>query len=464
MASTFGSLSTALSALTYSRAAMDVASGNIANADTDGYTRRRIEAAATGAPTTPAMWSRYDGHGDGVTVTGVTRMSDELLVARVRTEHGQQNLADVSQTGLQDLESAVNEPSSTGVSAALTSFRTAWHDVVNNPVPGSSARNVVLSRAQGLVAAIGTQSRAVAATMKTQVQKLQSTLAETNSVATGLANTNTAIAAGKLGGVDVSDLLDTRDRLTLRLSELTGATSTLRPNGEADVSIGGVPLVLGNKASTVAITAGVSASGTPDGNPVSFTVTAPSGTASALPTISAGDAGGSVNLLNVTLPAYQQGLDTVARQLADTVNAQHQLGYDAAGNAGNAMFSYDPTSPAASLTVAITDPSRIAASSVPGGGTDSANADALGAAAGVDASYRQLVAGLGTSVQTAQRASANQRVLTSQFDNAHEQLAGVNIDEETVALMQNQRSYEAAAKVMSTIDSMLDTLINRMLA
>ncbi|MDQ2755247.1 MAG: flagellar hook-associated protein FlgK [Actinomycetota bacterium] len=464
MSSTFGSLSTALSALTYSRAAMDVASGNIANANTDGYTRRRIEAAATGAPTAPAMWSRYDGHGDGVTVTGVTRMTDELLVARTRTEHAQQSLADVSQSGLQDLESAVSEPSSSGVSAALSDFRSAWHDVVNNPGPGSSARNVVLARAQALAAAISTQTRAVADTMTSQGQRLQSTVGETNSVTAGLADTNTAIAAGKVGGADVSDLLDIRDRLTLRLSELTGATVTLRPDGQADVSLGGVPLVQGPKASTLAIASGVSVSGTPDGSAVTFAVTAPGGLVTSLDTISAGDAGGSVKLLGVTLPAYQQGLDAVARQLADTVNAQHQAGYDAAGNPGTAVFAYDPTSPASSLTVAITDPSLIAASSVPGGGTDAGNADALASAAGVDGLYRQLVTGLGTSVQSAQRAATNQQVLTNQFDNAREQQAGVNIDEETVSMMQNQRAYEAAAKVISTIDSVLDTLINRMLS
>lgn len=464
MASTFGSLSTALSALTYSRAAMDVASGNIANVNTDGYTRRRIESAAVGAPTAPAMWSRYDGHGDGVAVTGVTRMTDALLVARVRTEHGQQHLADVSQSGLEDLESSVNEPGSNGVSAALTDFRSAWHEVAINPLASSPARNVVLGKAQALAAAIGTQSRAVADTMGTQVQRLQSTVDETNSVAAGLADANKAIAAGKAGGADVSDLLDTRDRLTLRLSELTGATATMRPDGQADVSLGGVPLVVGNQASSLSIASGVSATGAPDGNPVTFTVTDPSGSAAPLATISAGDAGGSVKLLNFTLPAYQQGLDAVARQLADTVNTQHQAGYDALGNPGTAMFSYDPASPASSLSVAITDPSLVAASSIPVMGTDTGNADALASAVGVDGQYRQLVAGLGTSVQGAQRASANQQVLTNQFDNAREQQAGVNIDEETVAMMQNQRAYEAAAKVMSTIDSVLDTLINRMLA
>ena len=60
-----------------------------------------------------------------------------------------------------------------------------------------------------------------------------------------------------------------------------------------------------------------------------------------------------------------------------------------------------------------------------------------------------------------QRLAANQAALTTQVDGAREQLAGVNLDEETVTMLQAQRAYEAAARVMTTVDSVLDTLINR---
>ena len=77
--STFSGLSTALSALRYNRVAMDVASGNIANVGTEGYTRRTVQGVAVGAPDQPAMWSRYSGAGDGVQVAGIDRMADMLL-------------------------------------------------------------------------------------------------------------------------------------------------------------------------------------------------------------------------------------------------------------------------------------------------------------------------------------------------------------------------------------------------
>jgi flagellar hook-associated protein 1 FlgK len=72
-----------------------------------------------------------------------------------------------------------------------------------------------------------------------------------------------------------------------------------------------------------------------------------------------------------------------------------------------------------------------------------------------------LVSGFGTTVSSVKRLAATQQTLTSQVDASREQLAGVNLDEETVTMLAAQHAYEAAARVMTTLDSVLDTLINR---
>ncbi len=153
-------------------------------------------------------------------------------------------------------------------------------------------------------------------------------------------------------------------------------------------------------------------------------------------------------------------LDAVARDLADTVNAVHAAGYDLDGTTGTAFFSYDPADPAATLTVAVTA-RQVAASSLPGGVLDGSNADVIGTAGSAEAAYQRLVNGFGTEVASAQRLVRTQSLLTTQVDSAREQLSGVNLDEETVAMLTAQRAYEAAARVMSVMDSVLDTLINR---
>ena len=148
MSGGFSSLNTALTALRYNRVAMDVAGSNIANVTTDGYARRRVEGAAVAGPTQPALWSRYDGAGDGVQVTGVTRMTDELLNVRARREHGNQAYLDVRQASLESIENGLGEPGDSGVNAALADLRNSWHELSLNPSSQSAARPGAVQRPQ----------------------------------------------------------------------------------------------------------------------------------------------------------------------------------------------------------------------------------------------------------------------------------------------------------------------------
>ena len=458
MSGTLSSLNTALSALRYNRVAMDVASHNIANVATEGYNRRRVDGESMGAPVVPARWSTYEGAGSGVRTSSIVRMNDVLLDNRARTEHSSLSYLQLRATALARMESGVGEPGDSGVSAAMADFRSSWQDLANDP-GGNAARGQVLARAESLAGALAAQAANVSAEMTTQRLTLQGSVAEVDTVATELAATNRAIATAALDGVDVSDLADTRDVLGLKLAELTGGVGLLQPDGTMDVSVAGVSLVSGSTAGTLRIATGVTASGGPDGSPVTFAIDH-GATSTTLTADVRGEVGASADLLNTTLPAYAAGLGAVARDLADTVNAVHAAGYDLDGTTGTAFFSYDPADPAATLTVAVTA-RQVAASSLPGGVLDGSNADVIGTAGTPEGSYQRLVNGFGTEVASAQRLVRTQSLLTTQVDSAREQLSGVNLDEETVAMLTAQRAYEAAARVMSVMDSVLDTLINR---
>ena len=459
MAGTFASLNTALSALRYNRVAMDVASGNIANVGTEGYARRRVNGETVGAPVQTAMWSRYDGAGDGVAVAGVDRMVDALLDVRARREHGNQSYLDIRQKVLERVESGIGEPGDNGVAAAIADFRSAWHDLANNP-GNDATRAQVLGRAATLADAIRIQSRNIDAESGDLRVRAIADVAEVNTVASDLAATNRSIAIASLDGGDAGVLLDKRDQLAMRLSELTGAKTTQRPDGGFDVTVNGIALVTGQNAGSLQIATGITPAGASDGNPITYAIIDSSGTTT-VPAGMTGELGGVTDLLTTTLPAYSAGLGAVAKQLADEINTQHQAGYDAAGNPGQPFFSYNPADPAGTLAVALTTPSQVAASSLPGGVLDAGNADALATATGVEDSYQRLINGFGTEVASVRRLAANQQVLTGQVDGSREQLSGVNLDEEMVSMMSAQRAYEAASRVMTTVDSVLDTLINR---
>lgn len=459
MTGTFGSFNTALSALRYQRVALDVAAGNIANVSTDGYVRRRAEAETVGGAQA-ALWSRSDHLTEGVGVSGVTRMSDALLDARVRSEHGKQAYLDTRAEVLERVESGIGEPGDSGVSAALIKFRQAWGDVANNPADDAS-RGQVLAQGASLVDAIRQQARMLDAEAGDDRARVVAMVTEVGSLAGDLAATNEALAVAQVNGADAGLLLDKRDQLALRLSELTGATTTLRSDGGFDLSVGGEVLVSGRDAGTFTVAGGIAADGSADGGPLTFAVTSP-GSAVAAPVVTTGSTGALAEVLTTTLPSYAAGLDAMAKQVADAVNAQHRAGYDATGAPGADFFTYDAADPAGSLALASTTPGRVAASAVPGGGRDGSNADLLSRAfAAGEASYSRLVNSFGTTVASAGRLAATQRTLTAQVDGAREQLAGVSLDEEMVAMVTAQRSYEAAARLMTVVDSVLDTLINR---
>ncbi|RYB94222.1 flagellar hook-associated protein FlgK [Nocardioides oleivorans] len=461
MAGSFGSVNTAASALRYHQAVMEVASGNIANVTTEGYARRRVVGVSVGAPAQPAMWSRYDGHGDGVRVGSVDRLVDPLLDSRTRREHGAQASLDTRATALARVEASLGEPAGAGISKALAAVRSAWHDLGNNPDSGA-VRAQVLSTSQGLVTAVAAQRHNVETEESDQRISLLSGIGEANTLAGDLASTNQAITAARLSGNDASSLLDQRDTMALRLAELTGGTAVENGHGGLDVTVGGVALVAGGTAGALSVTAGIHADGTADGLPLALAVTPPGGTATGVSGL-AGEIGGSAVLISTTLPALRAGLQDVAQQLADAVNAVHQSGYDASGAPGQAFFAVDPSAPGGPLVLLVDDPAEVAASGIGGGANrDGSNATALASAlASPERGYQQFVTTLGNDVASIRRLAATQQNLTDQVDGSRDQLSGVSIDEETVTMMQAQRAYEAAARVMTTLDSVLDTLINR---
>lgn len=445
MSGTFSSLSGALSALHYNRVAMDVHSANVANVGTDGYVRRRVVGESVGAPSVPALWSRYEGADTGVRVGSIDRLVDPLLDARVRTEHSEQFLLDGRAAVLQRLESGLGEPGDNGVAAALSSYWSAWHDVANNPGDGA-ARSQLIARAEALTGALGSQARLVETEWSDQRVKLDALKTEINTIAGDLAKLNETIRAGKTSAAEVGTLEDQRDQLTLRLAELAGATSTTATNGTVEVRVGGAVLVSGNTATTLSVGGGAAI-----GDPVSLSV---GGTAV---TVATGSVGAVTGLMDRTLPDYLGRLDSFAAELATAVNGQHTQGFDRTGAPGAAFFT---GTTAATLKVALTGPDQVAAASV-AGTLDGSNADALGELATVDESYRRLITDFGASVASATRVAANQQVLTDQVDGAREALSGIDLDEEMVQMLTYQRAYEAAARVLTTVDSVLDTLINR---
>lgn len=456
MSSTFSGISTALSSLRAQRQGLDVAGQNIANVNTAGYSRQRTEMTSVeGVSNVPTIWAKQDPVGTGVNVGDVSRIRDELLEARVRNEHGRNEYLSGQQEVFDSIQTVFKEPSDTGLQERMSTFWSDWQDLSNTP-GDSAVRTKVLQQGGAVSTAINEAHTQLSAIWKSARSAATSQVNEINTAAAEVASLNKGIMQAKIGGLPANELADRRDTLVQKLADLAGATAKVRETGAVDVSLFGSTLVSGTASRTLTVTGG-STMEEQATNPVALAF-AENGQPAV---VQSGQLGSSLESMNGVVPKYAKSLDEVAAKLATTVNGIHTGGFDRNGDAGGPFFN---GTDASSISIAITDPDKIAASGSADGRLDGGNADALGDVAtsgtGPDVSYRQLVADLGVTAKSATLKAETQSTITADLDSNHQSTSGVSLDEEMSNLLQYQRAYEAAAKLMSTIDQTLNTLIN----
>jgi flagellar hook-associated protein 1 FlgK len=453
--STFSGLSTALSSLYAQRRGMDVTGQNVANANTDGYTRQRVDLQSVGPAATPAIYATPNTTGDGVQVGGVARLQDVFLENRGRVEHAQGAYLNEQKQVYASVEQALSEPGDNGLQSQLSAFWSAWHDLANTP-GDAAARTQLIERGGTVANSLHSTSGTLAELWSATREQLDVAAADVNGTAAQVAKLNQAIVRAGQADLPTNELADQRDQLVMHLAELTGATVVPHSDGAVDVLLTGAPLVTGGTARTVEAV-GARRLADQAGGPAALRWT----DTTTPVTVVSGQVASTLETLSTTLPRYTAALDTVAATLASTVNAQHAAGFERSGTPGGAFFT---GTTAATITVALTDPDQVAAAGTPGGTLDGGNADLLAglavAAGGPDPVYRQLVVDVGVATQTVNRRADIQSTVTTAVDAARQGESGVNLDEEMTNMLTYQRAYEAASRVINAIDESLDTLIN----
>jgi len=355
------------------------------------------------------------------------------------------------------VEQIFNEPSDTALQSQFAELWTSLHELSNRP-GDLAARTAVLERAGTVATTLHGARDGLASLWTSSREQLTSLAADINGMASTVAQLNGSIMQAVQTGQSANELADQRDRLIMTLSELTGARAFAKADGSIDVQLAGSALVFGSQARKIEV-GGADRMIDQAGDPVTIRW-ADSGAAAEVP---GGQAAGLLESLNRTLPGYAADVDKVAASLITSMNAQHVQGFDKNGVAGGVFFT---GTSAADITVAITDPAKLAAAGSATGALDGGNADKMAAiadlATGPDRTYRQVVVDLGVAAQTINRRAAIQDTVTREIDSARVAQSGVNLDEEMTSMVAFERAYQAASKVIATLDEMLDTLINRM--
>jgi flagellar hook-associated protein 1 FlgK len=461
--STFSALNAATTALWAQRRALDVTGQNIANVNTEGYSRQRADLQAIGGSPVPAFYSTSPGIGAGVNAEGVLRIRDAFLEGRGHTEHGNSARLIAESDAYAQVESSFREPGDTGIQSLMGEMWAAWGDVDNGPHELAS-RGQVLETLKTLVGGLQFSHASMGAQWEQTRDNLGVLVADVNKAAESVAQLNGAIQRALQSDLPANDLMDKRDVLIMKLAEQVGATIRPGEDGMVDVVVGGMSLVSKSTASELAV-AGSLGPDSVTADPPRLTTAAGGFTVRA-----GGTAAGQLNTLNTIIPGYRTELDNFANSLATAINTAHGAGYDLDGNPGGAVLgsSGGPLT-ASTISVVLPGPRQIAASKVPPVAgvpvLDSSNADIIGqlrlSTTGADAKYRAMIVELGVQAAVSERNLGIQQVITTQVDAARESVAGVNIDEEMTNMLAFQHAYSAAGRLVTAIDETLDILINR---
>jgi flagellar hook-associated protein 1 FlgK len=434
--STFNGLNIALRGLLAQQRALDVTSHNIANAETPGYSRQEAVLA-----TPPALNLGYSGQldgvgaqlGQGVDVLEYRRLRDNFLDVQWRAQNmtlgGQQATAD----RLGQAEDVLADGTDASLGSMLDKFWSAWQTLANNP-EAPSAKTAVTGAAQTLIARFKSLSSDLGQIATQATAEVTDTLGPqgpVQAIATELGKLNQLISSQTKNNVQPNDLLDRRDQLLDQLSSYgqVSVTPDATPGNEGmvTVSFGGAttPLV---QAGTATV-------------PTAAQLNNPGGRLGALLQIAAP--------LTATPPGtvagYQATLDNLAASLVTSVNAVHPTAFLSGTDVASLALTGNP--PAAGTGAA--------------GDNSVATAIARLRGTAIDQGYAGLVQQIGGDSANASAAAATADQVVSALTERRQSVAGVSMDEEMTNMVRFQRGYQAAARALTTMDDVLDTLINR---
>lgn len=470
--STFGGLNTAYQGLNAARQGINLAGQNIANVNTEGYTRQRIEQSAVGAPAPTGLTAAGVRAGQGVSVDGVARLGNSFLDAGVRNTSAQAGYASIRSDELQRIEDTLHEPGEHGITTALQGFWAAWQGVSNHPGESTPAA-VLLQAASSLAGKVSAGYQALDSQWSSVRSGAAADVKTVNDAATQVAGYNATIRSVLAGGGSANELIDARNKAIESIASLAGGTVRNNADGTADVLIGGNTLVSGSSTRILALAgqSSMTGPGTPvqvewldrpgqqagvDGGRLAGAVTL------LAPTAGPGGAAGSGGAIAEAAASY----DAFAAKLAQDVNAVHRAGQSTTGAANLDFFATGATGSAAlSLRVVPRDGTGIATGAAGSGALDGSAADAVAqlgsGAASPDKAWTAVVTGIGVLSRSAQQ--HEQLATAAGVSAAGQRQAGasVSLDEENINLLSNQHAYQAAARVMTAVDEALDVLINR---
>lgn len=467
--------------------ALSVVSSNISNADTTGYSRKQITSAEQ------VVQTGTTSAGTGVDLQEVRRARNVFLDQTYRRQNADSSYWETKSADFEDIQATLNEfsaddgSSDNGLQQTLLNFFNSWSDLSTDP-SSQSSRQSVIEDADTLINTLQD--------MDDQLQQLQYDCAanvrdgveQLNSLAQQVAKLNGLISQAELGGAEAGDLRDQRDTLLDQISSLANITVSDSSNGVFEVSIGGVSLVRGTTVRKLTAVGDGSSENplTVQWADLGYSADITSGTIKAAledcdqSSLQAIDAGSLPYNFSAdsesSISNLRQGLNDMITTIADMVNELHSSGIDLDGNEGLDFFTAaDSSQPLGIGNIQVNpelvnDLDKIVTSESGGSGdntiaeqicqlTDEENFQFDGLSTDLNGFYQSLISWVSTEGETAGSSYDTQSTLVQQVDSQRQSISSVSLEEEMSKMITYQNAYNACAKVLSTVDSLLEELI-----
>ncbi len=453
-----GGLSTALSiatgALGAQEAAITTVNNNIANAETPGYSREVVDLSSQSATE-----SNGTSVGNGVELTGTTSVRDQLLNLRIQQQTSEQASASAENNVLSLVQPLFAGSSTVG--SNLSSFFTSLSALSTAP-SNAADRQTVIGNAQSLVNSFNSTSAALTSAQSSLNEQVAGDVTKINGLTSQIAALNPQISTLQATGQDGGTLLDQRIQLEQQLSTLTGMSITSTNDGDTITIGSGTPLVVADQSYPLRTSV----------NSIGLTDVLSSNGVDVTSSVSGGDLGGALTARDTTIPGFLAQLNTLASGFASAINTAQASGYDLDGNAGGALFTVAASGGAAATIALRTTNGSALAISADGAANSTGNLStltqvqsaALPSGTNPTDTYASLVDGVGIAASSASTQSTALQASLTQLTNQQQSVSGVSIDEESSNLIRYQQAYEAAAEVVTTLQSLFSTTINMMTA
>jgi flagellar hook-associated protein 1 FlgK len=384
-------------------------------------------------------------------------LRDPILQLRIQNETQQQGQLNAFVSAMQQAQVHFTS-SSSDIGSEISNFFSSLSQLSTDPT-NLSLRQGVLTAAGNMATVFNNTSNSLTQQQTNIDSNVTQAVQQVNTLTGQIAGLNNRISQLQGVGHDASAFVDQRDTLIGQLSGLIDVSTIRSDNGLTLTTSTGSPLVVGGQS--FALSTQTNASGLQDVYAQGVDITAK---------LTSGELGGSIEVRDQKIPALLSSLDTLAAGLANALNTANKTGFDLNGNPGGNLFVPPPVSgkgAAANMAVQITDPSLIAASSdgSPGSNGNVAVLSAVqnqGVAGGQTPTdyYSNIVFGVGNDVSNGSAELTSTQLVLNQLQDQRGSISGVNLNEEAANMVQYQNAYTAAARVVTTVNDMLNTVIN----